>query len=89
MMNAAQSIKHYIRSELMADKQDAPLEDEENLIDAGIVDSLGIFLLIAFIENEFAIKVQPEDVVLENFATISAISKLVTARHPNGSQVTP
>jgi acyl carrier protein len=87
--NVTQSIRDYIRRELMADKQDAPLDDDENLIDAGIVDSLGIFLVIAFIESEFAIKIQPEDVVLENFATINTIHRLIARRQPNGSQVAP
>ena len=87
MTDSLQTIRDYVRRELMADKQDCQLEDNENLIDAGIVDSLGIFLLIAFIESEFAIKIQPEDVILENFATLNSIHKLVTTRQMNGSQV--
>jgi acyl carrier protein len=36
--------------------------------------------LITFIEQEFQVKVQPEDVTIENFSTIKIISDYL-ARH--------
>jgi acyl carrier protein len=87
MANIPQAIRDYVRSELMVNKQDAPLRDDENLIDAGIVDSLAIFVLIAFIEKEFGIKLQAEDVVLENFTTLNTINDLVMSKQMNGPPV--
>jgi acyl carrier protein len=71
------AIKKYILDELIYDKPEITLESNLNLIDAEIVDSLGIFLLIAFIENSFQVKIEPDEVVLENFETIDAIKSLV------------
>ena len=89
MDNVAQAINEHIVRELMADKPDAVLDNDEPLIEGGIVDSLGIFLLVAFIENQFGIKVQPEDVVLDNFKTVNTIRDLVMARQSTGSEVGP
>jgi acyl carrier protein len=80
MIGAVQVIRDYVRRELMADRQDATFDDDEDLIEAGIVDSLGIFLLIEFLQKEFAIQVQPEEVVMQNFATVNAINSLIIAR---------
>jgi acyl carrier protein len=59
---------------------DRPLDDEEDLIDSGVVDSLGIFQLIAFLEERFGIKIGDEEITPENFGTIAAIDRLVAAR---------
>jgi acyl carrier protein len=79
-----QAVKQFIFSEFLRDKPDTDLANDEPLIQAGIVDSLGIFLLISFLEEHFGISVEPRDVVLENFETIDAIAALVTLRRASG-----
>ena len=56
------------------------LGDEDDLIDSGVVDSLGIFQLIAFLEERFGIKIGDEEISPENFGTIAAIDRLVASR---------
>jgi acyl carrier protein len=75
-----QTIKEYIAKQFMFDKPEVALEDDLPLFERGIIDSLGIFLLVAFLEQQFAIKVEPEDVILENFSTIDKIKNLVASR---------
>lgn len=50
------------------------------IIESGLVDSLGLFKLISFIEDEFHVTIAQEDILFENFATIRAISDLVRAK---------
>jgi acyl carrier protein len=80
MTNVAEQINDYIVRELMSDKPGTTVANDEHLIDGGIIDSLGIFLVIGFIDSTFNVKVEPEDVVLENFQTVNAIRDLVLAR---------
>lgn len=75
-----QAIKAHIVKEYMYDKPETMFDNDLPLIQEGIIDSLGIFVLIGFIEKEFEIKVQPRDVVLENFETVNTIKNLVIAR---------
>lgn len=79
-MEIDRPVKDFITKEFMADKPDVVLDDSLPLIERGIVDSLGVFVLISFIEERFKIKVQPEDVVLENFGTVGAIRNLIQAK---------
>jgi acyl carrier protein len=48
--------------------------NSDPLLDSGIIDSLGILQLIAFIENEFGIYFSDEDLLPENFQTLDALA---------------
>ena len=71
-MNTATILKEYIRQELMSGAN-SELDDNENLLAAGIVDSLGVLRLVSFVEERFGIEVADEDVTLENFQSIQSM----------------
>ncbi|MGD8212424.1 MAG: acyl carrier protein [Desulfobacterales bacterium] len=79
-MLAQAKLKQYMTKELLADQDDIDIQEDDNLLLSGLIDSLGIMRLITFIEQEFQVKVQPEDVTIENFSTIKIISDYL-ARH--------
>jgi len=80
MSNIEQPIKDYIAREFLFDSPEKIVGNDDLLIQDGIIDSLGIFLMISFIEQEFGIKVQPAEVVLENFESVTAIRNLVMSK---------
>jgi acyl carrier protein len=80
MTTIEQVINDYIVQECMFDQPDAVLDNDEHLIESGIIDSLGIFVLVGFLEKRFGVKIQPEDVVLANFRTVVAVKDLVAAK---------
>lgn len=78
--NIDQVLIEHIKQEFMFDRDNDALTADTPLIQDGIIDSLGIFMLISFIEDQYGIKLQPEDVVLDNFETVTAIRQLVELR---------
>ena len=56
------------------------LADDASLAEAGIVDSLGIFQLIAFLEASFRIHISDQEIVLSNFESIDATVAFVTRK---------
>jgi len=50
---------------------------DENLLDSGILDSLGIMKLLEYLERTFSISVDEEDLLPENFESINAIILLL------------
>ncbi len=80
MNDVEQKIKDYISKEFLSERPEVVLENNSSLIKEGIIDSLGIFLLTGFIEEQFGIKIDEEDIVLENFETINAIKDLIMAK---------
>lgn len=53
------------------------LEPDEDLLEQGIIDSLGLMKLIAFMEKTFDIKIIDEEIVPENFQCLNSMVKLV------------
>jgi acyl carrier protein len=51
------------------------IADADNLIEEGIIDSLGITRLVDFLEKTFAIQIPDEDIVPENFESITALEQ--------------
>ncbi len=75
-----QSLINYLQTELSQDR--LLITPETALIEAGLIDSLTIFKLIVFLEEHFTIKIQAEDIVVENFATVCALQALVQRKLP-------
>jgi len=73
------ALADFVRNELLHGRKVA-LTNDADLLGAGIVDSLGILRLVAFIEDRFGVKVPDEDVVFENFQSIGAMASYVAQR---------
>lgn len=58
----------------------AEVEDTEDLLLSGQIDSLGVMRLVAFIEQTLSITVPPEDVVIEHFQSLAAIEAYLETR---------
>lgn len=51
--------------------------DEDSLLDAGVIDSLGILDLVGFLEETFGIQASDEDLNPENFDSIATLVRFV------------
>lgn len=49
------------------------VKDSDELLESGIVDSLGILDLVAFLESEFSLHINDDDLTPENFRSIESI----------------
>ena len=54
--------------------------DEQSLMESGIIDSLGIFRLVAFLEDNFRVRISDDEIIHENFQTINEIERFVSAK---------
>ncbi len=79
-MSVKKSIKEYIVNELVVDKQYDSLSDSDQLIESGIIDSLGIMKLIGFIEDNLSVQIDDMELIPENFSSVDAISSLVESK---------
>lgn len=53
---------------------------DTDLIEAGVLDSLMIVELVMFIEEQFSVTTELDDLELENFATVSGMTRFVATR---------
>ena len=76
-MQNIEILKQFIMNELAAEKNLNNLDENQSLLETGILDSLSILKLVTFIETNFKIKVEDEDVIPENFETLFSLSKMI------------
>ncbi len=72
-----EQIRQFIIETFLFDADDAALDDDESLLDLGIVDSTGVLELVAFVEEEFGIEVKDEELVPENLDSISNLAAYI------------
>lgn len=75
-MNTREVIARFIADEFLPDTEAKDIPDDLNLMDAGIVDSLGLLRIVAFLEEELGVVIEPEAMVPENLNSIQAILDL-------------
>jgi acyl carrier protein len=77
---ARAAIREFVLDRLAPASGRTDIGDEDDLIDSGIIDSLGIFQLVAFLEERFGIAIGDEEITPENFGSVMAIERLVASR---------
>jgi len=64
------------------------LSDTDRLLQRGVIDSMGVMEVIAFLRSEFGVVVADEDITETNLGTLSDIARYVSA-HSNGNGARP
>jgi acyl carrier protein len=77
-MDRKAAVAEYIKNEIMRNKN-AKLDYDEDLLSAGILDSLAILQLVAYIEKALGVQVPDEDVVYDNFKSVNALVEYLQA----------
>lgn len=70
-------IKQIIRRFIKRFVGDKTFEDSEDIFKKGLVNSLFAMQLVAFIEDEFDITIENDDLVLTNFKDVNSIADLI------------
>ena len=69
--------------QFLADELEAPQEalaPDYPLLANHVIDSLGLLQIVSFLESEFDVQVEDEELVPDNFGSISAIVGLVDSK---------
>jgi len=82
-MTILENLENYLLTEIAADLGKKSLAPDEDLLDRGTIDSLGMMKLIVFIEETFGIKVIDEEIVPENFQTLNSMTGFVEQKMKN------
>ncbi|MBU5614223.1 acyl carrier protein [Geomonas azotofigens] len=77
MADYTDTIRSFIEKEMAGPGGKASLSPSDSLIDKGIVDSLGVQRLIAYLEKEFDLQIADTEIVPEHFETISAVAQFI------------
>lgn len=57
--------------------EEADLKDDTSFLEEGIIDSTGVLELIEFLEEEFNIKIDDEDLIPENLDSLNNLERFI------------
>jgi acyl carrier protein len=75
MNHIQEQIKNYIVTQFAFDH--STLEPADDLLNQGIVDSIGILQLVTYIEETFHIQINDDEITPENFRSLSTLTNFV------------
>jgi acyl carrier protein len=73
-------IRTFILENLASVKGITSFQDDESLMDNGVIDSLGIFRLVSFLEEDFGVRISDEEINPENLKSVDTIEQLVITK---------
>lgn len=71
----AEPILEFIRRELLSPGD--TIDAQDDLLSGELLDSLGVLRLSTFVEEQFKIRIQPTDFVVENFQNVEVLTRFV------------
>ncbi len=82
-MSIIKDLERFLINEIAVNLDKKSLTPDEDLLEKGIIDSLGIMKLILFMEETFSIAVTDDEIVPENFQTLNNMVKFVEQKMGN------
>ena len=79
-MSIESKVKEYILENYLFTDDLSALGDDDSFIEKGIIDSTGILEVIFFLEEAFAIAVDDDEMVPENFDSVNNIAAFVNKK---------
>jgi acyl carrier protein len=76
-MSLHSDIAQFIQRRLVAPGAPATIDDDTQLIDQGLIDSLGLMELVMFLEEQTGVRVPDDEVTPDNFQTVGSIAAMV------------
>lgn len=75
----------YVQETFLYMRPGFTLGDQDRLLERGVIDSMGVMELLAFLRTEFGIVVADEDITETNLGTLADIARYVAQHQPKGN----
>jgi acyl carrier protein len=75
-MSVQARVRQFVSESFLVDD----FSDDDSFLECGIIDSLGVMQLVAFVESEFSVRVNEPDLVPDNFDSVAKVARYVERR---------
>ena len=82
MRQVEEMIRTYIAENMLFSDNGYPHSDSASFLEEGIVDSMGIMELVMFVEENFHVTVEDEELVPDNFDSVSKLAVYIRSKSP-------
>ncbi|MBN1657998.1 MAG: acyl carrier protein [Anaerolineae bacterium] len=79
------TIRQFISEKILFSSNGYPYLDDASFLEEGIIDSMGIMELVAFVDEHFGITVEDTELVPDNFDSITRLAGYVQLKKSTGA----
>jgi acyl carrier protein len=79
-----QPIREFIANSIIYSQEGFHYADDASLLQEGVIDSLGVVELVAFVQKQFNMKVEQQEVIPDNFDSVVKLSAFVRRKLGEG-----
>ena len=72
-------IRDFLSREILF-SDEFPYRDDSSLLDEGIVDSMGVVQVVMFVQSNFGIRVEPNEITKSNFDSIRKLAAYIRGK---------
>lgn len=80
MEQIRQTVKKFILENILFEDDENALDYDDSFLEKGIIDSTGVLEVVSFIEEEFNISVDDDELVPENLDSVNKLAKFVNEK---------
>ncbi len=75
-----QQVRQFVIENFFFGESDDRFSDDDSFLEKGLVDSMGILRLVTFVEQTYAVAVEQEELVMENWDSVERIARFVESK---------
>jgi acyl carrier protein len=79
-IDVAKDVKKFIESRFLFNSFECTIDEDTSFMESGIVDSTGILELIAFLQEQYHITIEDNEMLPQNLDSLSSISKYIKSK---------
>lgn len=80
-MNVQEELKNYIVKEFIFDESMKDLSPSEDLLNKGIIDSMGVLQIVGFLEERFGVRVEDDEITPTHFRSLETLTNFVQSKN--------
>ena len=80
MADIKAAVREYIAENFLMGQSDIQVDDTTSFLEIGLLDSTGVIELVSFLEEEFGIQVEDDEISPDNLDSVDSIAKYVESK---------
>jgi len=82
-LEAFKQIRDFIINNALFGSTEVEFKDDDSFLEKGIIDSTGVLELVSFVEENFGIEVNDEELIPDNFDSVAKLGEYIQRKSGN------
>ena len=79
-MSIEENVRNFIVENFIFDENPTPLDNTQSFLESGIIDSTGMLELVSFIEENYSIKMEDEELIPDNLDSVNNVVSYISRK---------